>query len=154
MLSTNHLVATLACAGTFLGSQTKLVQKIEGYRTLKSRETSTRLNCREVEENSRKVEELQRIIREFDQMAADLELQIKIEEERTRVRDQSHFSYSTFAKAAAQRRDNLRQSTKGLRESLAAAVRERDGKMDQISRAAGREDGNRRDTPFAITATR
>jgi hypothetical protein len=74
---------------------------------------------RNVEEQSRKVEELQRIIREFDQMAAHLELQIKSEEDRTRVRDQSHFSYSTFAKDAAKRRDNLRQSTKGLREWLA-----------------------------------
>lgn len=93
---------------------------------MKSRDTSIRVNCSEVEE-------LQRIIREFDQMAADLELQIKIEEDRTRVSDQSHFSYSTFAKAAAQRRDNLRQSTKRLRERLAAAVREPDSAMEQRS---------------------
>ena len=66
-------------------------------------------------------------------MAADLELQIKIEEDRTRVSDQSHFSYSTFAKAAAQRRDNLRQSTKRLRERLAAAVREPNSAMEQRS---------------------
>ena len=93
---------------------------------MKSRDMSIRVNCSEVEE-------LQRIIREFDQMAADLELQIKIEENRTRVSDQSHFSYSTFAKAAAQRRDNLRQSTKRLRERLAAAVREPDSAMEQRS---------------------
>jgi flagellar protein FliJ len=93
---------------------------------MKSRDTSIRVNRSEVEE-------LQRIIREFDQMAADLELQIKIEESRTRVSDQSHFSYSTFAKAAAQRRDNLRQSTKRLRERLAAAVREPDSAMEQRS---------------------
>ena len=93
---------------------------------MKSRDTSIRVNRSEVEE-------LQRIIREFDQMAADLELQIKIEEDRTRVSDQSHFSYSTFAKAAAQRRDNLRQSTKRLRERLAAAVREPDSAMEQRS---------------------
>ena len=93
---------------------------------MKSRDTSIRVNRSEVEE-------LQRIIREFDQMAADLELQIKIEENRTRVSDQSHFSYSTFAKAAAQRRDNLRQSTKRLRERLAAAVREPDSAMEQRS---------------------
>ena len=74
----------------------------------------------------KKVEDLQRIIREFDQMAADLDREIQIEEDRTGVRDRSHFSYSTFAQAAAQRRDNLRQSTEGLREKLAAAVRERD----------------------------
>jgi flagellar protein FliJ len=93
---------------------------------MKSRDTSIRVNRSEVEE-------LQRIIREFDQMAADLELQIKIEEARTRVSDQSHFSYSTFAKAAAQRRDNLRQSTKRLRERLSAAVREPDSAMEQRS---------------------
>ena len=93
---------------------------------MKSRDMSIRVNRSEVEE-------LQRIIREFDQMAADLELQIKIEENRTRVSDQSHFSYSTFAKAAAQRRDNLRQSTKRLREKLAAAVREPDSAMEQRS---------------------
>jgi hypothetical protein len=93
---------------------------------MKSRDMSIRVNRSEVEE-------LQRIIREFDQMAADLELQIKIEENRTRVSDQSHFSYSTFAKAAAQRRDNLRQSTKRLRERLAAAVREPDSAMEQRS---------------------
>ena len=93
---------------------------------MKSRDTSIRVNRSEVEE-------LQRIIREFDQMAADLELQIKIEEDRTRVSDQSHFSYSTFAKAAAQRRDNLRQSTKRLRERLAAAVREPNSAMEQRS---------------------
>jgi flagellar protein FliJ len=93
---------------------------------MKSRDTSIRVNRSEVEE-------LQRIIREFDQMAADLELQIKIEESRTRVSDQSHFSYSTFAKAAAKRRDNLRQSTKRLRERLAAAVREPDSAMEQRS---------------------
>jgi flagellar FliJ protein len=42
------------------------------------RKTSMRLNRRG--DKSRKVEALQRIIREFDQMAADLELQIKIED--------------------------------------------------------------------------
>ena len=100
-----------------------------------------RLKRREVEEKSRKVEDLQRIIREFDQMAADLEREIQIEEDRTGVRDRSHFSYSTFAQAAAQRRDNLRQSTEGLREKLAAAVRERDDTMEQFSRASQQAEG-------------
>jgi flagellar FliJ protein len=109
---------------------------------MKSRETAMRLKRREVEEKSRKVEDLQRIIREFDHMAADLDRQIQIEEDRTGVRDRSHFSYSTFAQAAAQRRDNLRQSTEGLREKLAAAVRERDDTMEQ---PAGR--GSRRRSP-------
>lgn len=127
---------------------------------MKSRETALRLKRREVEEKSRKVEDLERIIREFDQMASDLERQIQLEEDRTGVRDRAHFSYSTFAKAAAQRRDNLRQSTEGFREKLAAAVRERDDTVEQFSRASqqsdGREDprGGRRDRPFGLTALR
>ena len=107
-----------------------------GYRTMKSRDMAVRLKRREVEEKTRKVDDLERIIREFDQMAADLERQIQLEEDRTGIRDRSHFSYSTFAKAAALRRDNLKQSTEGLREKLAAAVRERDDTVEQFSRVA------------------
>lgn len=95
-----------------------------------------RIKRHEVEEKNRKVEDLERIIREFDAMALDLERQIQAEEDRTGVRDRNHFSYSTFARAAAQRRDNLRTSTDGLREKLAAAVRERDDSADQLARVA------------------
>ena len=128
---------------------------------MKSRETAVRLKRREVEEKTRKVEELERIIREFDQMAADLERQIQIEEDRTGVRDRSHFSYSTFAKAAAMRRDKLRQSTEGLREKLTAAVRERDDTVEQFSRVSqqsepqdGHQRNGRRDRPFGASALR
>lgn len=115
-----------------------------------------RLKRREVEEKTRRVEDLERIIREFDQMAADLERQIQIEEDRTGVRDRSHFSYSTFAKAAAMRRDNLRNSTEGLRDKLTAAVRERDDTVEQFTRAAQQSEGidprARRDRPFGHLA--
>ena len=112
---------------------------------MKARETAMRLKRHEVDEKSRKVEDLERIIREFDIMAADLERQIQLEEDRTGIRDRGHFSYSTFAKAAASRRDNLRTSTDGLREKLTTAVRERDDTADQLARASAqaesREDG-------------
>ena len=121
---------------------------------MKARETAMRLKRREVDEKSRKVEDLERIIREFDTMAADLERQIQLEEDRTGIRDRGHFSYSTFAKAASQRRDNLKTSTDGLREKLAAAVRERDDTAEQLTRATAqvehRDDnhlGRRRDRP-------
>ena len=103
---------------------------------MKARENAMRLKRHEVDEKSRKVDDLERIIREFDTMAVDLERQIQLEEDRTGIRDRAHFSYSTFAKAAAQRRDNLRTSTDGLREKLAAAVRERDDTAEQFARAA------------------
>jgi flagellar FliJ protein len=102
---------------------------------MKARETAMRLKRREVDEKNRKVEDLERIIREFDIMASDLERQIQLEEDRTGIRDRGHFSYSTFAKAAAQRRDNLKTSTDGLREKLAAAVRERDDTAEEFTRA-------------------
>ncbi len=94
-----------------------------------------RLKRREVDDKTRKVDDLERIIREFDVMALDLERQIQLEEDRTGIRDRGHFSYSTFAKAAAQRRDNLKTSTDGLREKLAAAVRERDDTVEALTRA-------------------
>lgn len=131
-----------------------------GYRTMKSRDMAIRLKRREVEEKSRKVDDLERIIREFDQMASDLERQIQLEEDRTGIRDRGHFSYSTFAKAAAQRRDNLRQSTEGLREKLAAAVRERDDTVEQFSRASQQSQNmedpraGRRERPLGFTALR
>lgn len=127
---------------------------------MKPRDLAVRLKRHEVEEKSRKVDDLERIIREFDQMAADLERQIQLEEDRTGIRDHSHFSYSTFAKAAAQRRDNLRQSTEGLREKLAAAVRDRDDTVEQFSRAAQQSANieearaGRRDRPMGFTALR
>jgi flagellar protein FliJ len=111
-----------------------------------------RLKRREVDEKSRKVQDLERIIREFDQMALDLERQIQLEEDRTGIRDRQHFSYSTFAKAAAQRRDNLKTSTDGLREKLAAAVRERDDTAEALARAAAQAE--QRDEGFGHRPSR
>lgn len=127
---------------------------------MKARESAMRLKRREVDEKMRKVEDLERIIREFDQMATDLERQIQLEEDRTGIRDRGHFSYSTFAKAAAQRRDNLKTSTDGLREKLATAVRDRDDTAGELARAASqtdlREDGrlNRRRDRLSALAHR
>ena len=103
---------------------------------MKARENALRLKRRDVEDKFRKVEDLERIIREFDLMAADLDRQIQAEEDRTGIRDPNHFSYSTYAKSAAQRRDNLKVSTLDLREKLAAAQREREDATDQLGRAA------------------
>ena len=101
---------------------------------MKARENVMRLKRRDVDDKIRKVEDLERIIREFDQVAVDLERQIQAEEDRTGIRDPCHFSYSTFAKSAAQRRDNLRTSTEGLRDKLVLAQRERDDASEQFVR--------------------
>ena len=107
---------------------------------MKARENALRIRRHVVDEKNRKVEDLERMIREFDVMAADLDRQIQAEEDRTGIRDRSHFSYSTFAKSAAQRRDNLRTSNDAMREQLAAAVRERDEALEQYTRFAAQNE--------------
>jgi flagellar protein FliJ len=93
---------------------------------MKSREAALRLKRFEAEEKRRKVIDLEQMIRDFQHMAADLDRQVQAEEDRTGVKDKSHFTYSTLAKAAAQRRDNLLASVADLQAKLAIAVRERD----------------------------
>lgn len=103
---------------------------------MKARETAARLKRFMADEKARKVSELEQMIREFEGVAFDLDRQIKAEEDRTGVRDATHFAYSTFAKSAAQRRDNLRASAAELRVKLEAAVKDRDEAAAQSSRAA------------------
>jgi hypothetical protein len=102
---------------------------------MKARESALRLKRFAADEMGRKVADLEHMVREFDGMASDLDRQIKAEEERTGVRDPAHFAYSTFAKSASQRRDNLRASADGLRAKLEAALRERDDALEQVARA-------------------
>lgn len=102
---------------------------------MKARENALRLKRFEAEEKARKVADLESMIREFDQMIVDLDRQIANEEDRTGVKDRAHFAYSTFAKAAAQRRDNLATSVADLREKLAIAVKERDAAAETLSKS-------------------
>ena len=93
---------------------------------MKSRETALRLKRFEAQEKARKVLGLEQMIRDFEVMAVDLDRQVQAEEDRTGVRDAGHFNYSTFAKAASQRRNKLRASIEDLRSQLETAMRERD----------------------------
>ena len=103
---------------------------------MKARETALRLKRFEMDERARKVADLEQMIREFENIASDLDRQIQAEEDRTGVKDAKHFAYSTFAKSASQRRDNLRASIAGLRQKLDAAQQDFDDAQQQLSRAA------------------
>jgi hypothetical protein len=102
---------------------------------MKARESALRLKRFEADEKARKVADLEHMIREFEGMAGDLDRQIKAEEDRTGIRDAAHFAYSTFAKSASQRRDNLRASADGLKAKLEVAQRDRDDALEQVARA-------------------
>jgi flagellar FliJ protein len=91
---------------------------------MKPRDISLRTKRFDVAEKARKVALLETMIRDLEHMAADLLRQIQAEEERTGIRDSSHFAYSTFAKAAAQRRGNQINSINDLRTKLDIARRE------------------------------
>jgi hypothetical protein len=80
------------------------------------------------------VASLEGTIRDFELMASDLARQIANEEDRTGVRDQAHFAYSTFAKAAAQRRANLLASVADLKDKLALAKRDHDEAVIALKR--------------------
>lgn len=114
---------------------------------MKSRENLVRLKLFQVNEKRRQVTQLETMIAEFDRMAAELDHQVDAEEKKTGITDTSHFAYSTFAKAARQRRDNLTHSKDELigqkdaaeadlseaeaELSKAQMLEERDGKVRQ-----------------------
>ena len=103
---------------------------------MKSRETSFRLKRFEADEKRRKVADIELMIREFEHMALELDRQVQSEEDRTGIKDRAHFAYSTLAKAAAQRRDNLRASVANLQVKLESALRERDEASADLDRNA------------------
>ena len=107
---------------------------------MKSRETMIQLVRFKAEEKRKKVVDLEAMIRDFESMAIDLDRQIEAEHERTGVRDTTHFAYSTFAKAAAQRRSNLRASVEDLKMKLAAARREHESAQEELKLAEQSED--------------
>lgn len=106
---------------------------------MKPRETALKLKRFEAEEKARKVSDLEYMIRDFETIASDLDRQVQIEEDRTGIKDATHFAYSTFAKSAANRRDKLKASADELKAKLEAAQKDRDDAADQLSRAVAGE---------------
>ena len=88
---------------------------------MKSRDALIRLKRFEVEEKRRTVSDIEAMIAEFRQMAADLDRQIAVEQERAGVTDINHYAYPTFARAAVDRRDNLFDSVRELESKLQGA---------------------------------
>ncbi len=85
---------------------------------MKSRETLIRLKKFQVDEKRRKVAQIEGMIAEFERMAADLEREIRAEQDRAGIHDPGHFAYPTYAKAAMQRRENLQRSADDLKIQL------------------------------------
>jgi flagellar export protein FliJ len=112
-----------------------------------------RLKRFQVREKRRQVGQIEAMIAEFERMARDLDDQVVAEQERSGIRDVSHFAYPTFAKAAMQRRDNLAASVEELKGQLAAAVadcNEAEAELEKLEAIAER-DQDRGETVAART---
>jgi flagellar export protein FliJ len=81
---------------------------------MKSRDTLIRLKKFQVDEKRRKVAQIEGMIAEFERMASELEREIMAEQDRAGIHDPAHFAYPTYAKAAIQRRENLKRSAEEL----------------------------------------
>ncbi|GGB33098.1 flagellar export protein FliJ [Roseibium aquae] len=88
---------------------------------MKTRDSLIRLKRFQVDDKRRQLAQIEAMIAEFNRMADELDDQIKSEQERVGITDVTHFAYPTFAKAAATRRDNLRNSASELDEQLQRA---------------------------------
>ncbi len=110
---------------------------------MKSRDTLLRLKRFQVDEKRRRVAQIEMMIAEFDRMAADLEKEIAAEEQKAGISDPAHFAYPTYARAAAQRRDNLRQSAENLYTQLDDAKAELGEAFEDLKKVEILEDRER-----------
>jgi len=89
---------------------------------MKSRnESLIRLKKFQVDEHRRALSQIEMMIADFERMAGELDQQIELEHSKTGISDATHFAYSTFAKAALTRRDNLMTSADDMREKQETA---------------------------------
>jgi flagellar export protein FliJ len=110
---------------------------------MKSRDTLIRLKRFQVDEKRRRVAQIEMMIADFDRMAVDLEREIASEEHKAGITDTAHFAYPTYAKAAAQRRDNLRRSADDLKVQLDEAKAELGVAFEELKKVEILEDRER-----------
>jgi flagellar FliJ protein len=110
---------------------------------MKSRDTLIRLKRFQVDEKRRRVAQIDMMIAEFDRMAADLDREIAMEEQKAGISDPNHFAYPTYARAAAQRRDNLRHSGVNLHTQLDEAKAELGVAFEELKKAESLDDRER-----------
>ncbi|KQP58174.1 flagellar export protein FliJ [Methylobacterium sp. Leaf399] len=91
---------------------------------MKSRDTLIRLRRFQVDEKRRRVTQIEMMMADFNRMALELDREVAHEESRAGISDVTHFAYPTYARAAAGRRDNMRQSAAALEGQLAEAKAE------------------------------
>src|SRR4051794_26529454 len=110
---------------------------------MKSRETLIRLKKFQVDERRRKVAQIEAMIAEFERISGELDRDIKTEQDRTGIHDPGHFAYPTYAKAAMQRRENLRRSAQDLQAQLDDAKAELGEAFEELKKVEILDDRER-----------
>ena len=108
------------------------VSRLGGVKRMKSRDSSIRMRRFQIEDRRRQVGQIETMIEEFSRMVSDLEHEIAAEHRRTGIDDEKHFAYSTFARAARQRRNNLQTSIADLHNQLENARTVLDAAMAEL----------------------
>ena len=101
---------------------------------MKTRDSLVRLKRFQVDDKRRQLAQIESMIAEFNRMADELDDQIRTEQERVGITDVTHFAYPTFAKAAATRRDNLKNSALELDEQLERARDELSEAIEELKK--------------------
>lgn len=110
---------------------------------MKPRDSALRAKRFDVAEKARKLASLEAMIRDFETMISELSRQIAAEEDRTSIKDPAHFAYSTFAKAAAQRRGNLLTSVADLKAKLDIAKHDHEDAASELTKLEPADDCDR-----------
>lgn len=110
---------------------------------MKSRDTLIRLRRFQVDEKRRRVTQIEMMMADFQRMAAELDREVAHEEGRAGISDPAHFAYPTYARAAATRRDNMRQSAAALEGQLAEAKAELGEAFEELKKVEILEDRER-----------
>jgi flagellar export protein FliJ len=93
-----------------------------------------RLKRFQVEDRKRQLKQIDGMIADFDRMSNELDVQIDAEKERTGINDPSHFAYSTFARAAEQRRENMLASVAELRVQREVAAADLNAALEELAK--------------------
>jgi len=122
---------------------------------MKSRDTLIRLKRFQLEEKRRRVRQIELMIAEFARMSSELDREIANEEKRSGISDPRHFAYSTYARAASGRRDNLKSSIAELMaqaEEAKAAQEEAQAELVKAEALESRDRGAERPIDSAVRA--
>jgi len=117
---------------------------------MKSLDTLIRLKRFQAEEKRRHFAQIETMIADFDRMARDLEREIEAEEQRSGIADPQHFAYSTYARAAATRRDNLQRSADELKGRLEEARLAYEEALDELKKVEALGERERADAPVEL----